>query len=214
MKKLLLLAVAVMAAVAAQAQIPDRVKEIMDKCSQKMNNPAGLEIDMKLHVGMVVISMNGTMKVYSKGDKAKSIVSIKMMGQEIKHVSGFDGENDWELKPAVKKDEKDSLIITKADKKAKGDYDMDLDMTDTYGKAELKEKGKFYVITFTKPKDKDDPKKSIVKISKESYYLQEMEGKMGIGTMTMTVEKYKVGVSDDKLRLDPDEFPGAVVVRK
>ena len=54
----------------AQAQIPAEVTEIMKKCGEKFNNNNGLELDMKLHVGAVIISMDGTMKMCMKGDKS------------------------------------------------------------------------------------------------------------------------------------------------
>ena len=56
---------------------------------------------------------------------------------------------------------------------------MDLDLDKHYKKAVLKEKGPFYVITFTGPLTKDDPKKTVVKIVKATYYLQEVESKVG-----------------------------------
>ena len=205
---------ALMAAIDVQAQIPDKVKDIMQKCSEKMENPAGLEIDMNIHLGMVVLSMNGSAKMYSKGDLSRSKVVFKVLGREMREESGFDGVNEWEFKSADNKNAKDTLIIKKADKKSKGDYDMDFDMEDDYKKAELKEKGKFYIITFSQPKDKDTPKKATMKISKETYYFQEMEAKMGIASMKMTAEKFKIGVSDDVFRFSPDDFPGAVIVRK
>ena len=57
-----LLMLLVQLSMAVSAQIPAEVTEVLKKCSEKMENPAGLELDMKLHAGMKIISMNGTMK--------------------------------------------------------------------------------------------------------------------------------------------------------
>lgn len=213
MKKMLMLLL-VMTSIALQAQIPAQVKDILQKCSDKMDNPAGIEMDLKLHLGMVVMSFNGSIKMCEKGDKSFSIVSVKAMGKEMYTEQGYDGTQEWEFTKATGKEERDSLIITKKTKKSKGEYDVDLDFDKEYSKAKLKETSKFWEITFTEPKDKDAPKKTTVKIVKNTYMLHEIEAKQSIATMRMTVTKMKVGVSDDVFKLDMQKFPNAVVVRK
>ena len=199
---------------AVSAQIPAEVTEVLKKCTEKMENPAGLELDTKLHAGMKIISMNGTMKMFMKGDKSFEMITMKAMGREIYSESGFDGEQEWEYKKAISKSDADSLIITKTAKKKKGDNDLDMDMDKEYRTAKMKLKGPNYEITFTDPIEKDTPKKSILKINKDNFYLYEMTAKDGIMTMRITVTKIKVGVPDSRFKFDESKYAGAVVVRK
>ena len=194
------------------AQVPAEVIDVMKKCEAKMDNPAGLEMDCDVHAKVLVISMNGTLKSYSKGKKSRDIMSMKAMGQDFSEESGFDGVNEWIYKKAESKKTKDSLIIKKADKNSEANLDME--MYKDYKNAKMKISGKYYEITFTGPLKKDDPKKMIIKIDKDNYNFREMWGKQGPGSMRVTVKKIKIGVSDDVFKLDPKNYPGAVVVRK
>ena len=83
-----------------------------------------------------------------------------------------------------------------------------------YKKAKLKTTDKFYEITFTEPLKKDTPKKSIIRIVKDTYMLHQYETKVSIASMKMTVTKIKLGVSDNVFVFDPKKYPNAVVVRK
>lgn len=212
--RLLLLTLLVQVSMGVGAQIPAEVKEVLRKCSEKMDNPAGVEVDVKLHVGMKIISMNGTVKSFSKGDKSLEQMTVKGMGVEEYSETGFDGEQEWEYKKAMKKGDADSLIISKTTKKKKGDNDLDFDMDKEYRKAKMKLKGANYEITFTDPIDKDAPSKSIMKINKDNFYFYEMTVKSGLMTMRLTVNKIKVGVPDSQFIFDESKYKGAVVVRK
>ena len=197
-----------------QAQIPTEVKDIMKKCAEKMKSDNGLEIDLKLHVGAVIASMDGTMKMYRKGDKSFSIVNFKVKGHEIYRETGYDGTQTWSYEKAVDKDERDTLTITKGAQKKKEKFSVDMGLDKEYKKAKLKTTDKFYEITFTGPLKKDTPKKSIVRIVKDTYMLHQYETKVSIATMKMTVTKVKLGVSDNVFVFDPKKYPNAVVVRK
>ena len=78
-----MVAVAMMTVMSVQAQIPADVKAILQKCSEKNNHSNGYEMDMKLHVGAVIASMNGTMKMYKKGDKSFSVTKMKVLDREV-----------------------------------------------------------------------------------------------------------------------------------
>ena len=215
MRKVLLLAVAaLMAVISAQAQIPAEVKDILQKCGEKSHHTGGTEIDMKLHVGAVIASMNGTMKMYKKGDKSFSVVDMKALGRVIHTEKGFDGTQEWKYSKASDDEERDTLAITKSAKKSKDKYSINLGLDKEYKKAKLKTTDKFYEITFTDPLKKDTPKKSIIRIDKGKYLLHEYETKVGIASMKMTVTRIKYGVSDNVFVLDPKNYPNAVVVRK
>ena len=200
--------------VAVQAQIPEEVKDIMKKSAEKFKNDNGLEIDMKLHVGVVIMSMDGTMKMYRKGDKSFSIVNFKVKGHEMYRETGYDGTQTWSYEKAVDKDERDTLTITKGAQKKKEKFSVDMGLDKEYKKAKLKTTDKFYEITFTGPLTKDMPKKSIIRIVKDTYMLHQYETKVSIASMKMTVTKIKLGLSDNVFFFNPKKYPNAVVVRK
>ena len=213
MRKLLTIALLLLSMV-SQAQIPAEVKDILQKCGEKSHHSGGTEIDMKLHVGAVIASMNGTMKMYKKGDKSFSVVNMKVLGREIHTEKGFDGTQEWIYSKASHDDERDTLAITKSAKKSKDKYSINLGLDKEYKKAKLKTTDKFYEITFTDPLKKDTPKKSIIRIDKDKYLLHEYETKVSVASVKMTVTRIKYGVSDNMFVLDPKKYPNAVVVRK
>ena len=215
MRKVLLLAVAaLMAVISAQAQIPAEVKDILQKCGEKSHHTGGTEIDMKLHVGAVIASMNGTMKMYKKGDKSFSVVQMKALGHDIYHETGFDGTQTWRYSKAADDEERDTLTITKGALKKKDKFAIDMGLDMKYKKAKLKTTDKHYEITFTEPLNKEMPRKSIIRIDKNKYLLHEYETKVSIASMKMTVTRIKYGVSDNVFVFDPKKYPNAVVVRK
>ncbi len=212
--KTIMLLMLLMTAIGMQAQIPSEVIEVMRKCDEKMKNPKGLEMDMDIHMKYLVFSMNGTVKCYQKGDKNKEITTMKVLGKEVKQESGFDGTQEWEFKPSEKKNGKDSLIITTTNQKSKSDNDINFDMDKDYKKATMKLKGANYEITFSDPISKDSPKKTTIKINKDTYYFYEMSFKESGATVRMTVKKIKIGADDKVFKFDPSQYPTAVVVRK
>ena len=214
MKKNLMMMLLLVLSIGMQAQIPTEVKDIMKKCAEKMKSDNGLEIDLKLHVGAVIASMDGTMKMYRKGDKSFSIVNFKVKGHEIYRETGYDGTQTWSYEKAVDKDERDTLTITKGAQKKKEKFSVDMGLDKEYKKAKLKTTDKFYEITFTGPLTKDTPKKSIIRIVKDTYMLHQYETKVSIASVKMTVTKIKFGVSDNVFAFDPKKYPNAVVVRK
>ena len=215
MKKIsVMVAVAIMTAMSVQAQIPAEVKDILEKCAEKNHHSGGYELDMKLHVGAVIASMNGTMKMCMKGEKSFSVIQMKVMGHEIYTETGFDGTQTWRYSKAADDEERDTLTITKGALKKKDKFAIDMGLDMKYKKAKLKTTDKHYEITFTEPLNKETPKKSIIRIDKNKYLLHEYETKVSIASVKMTVTRIKYGVSDNMFVLDPKKYPNAVVVRK
>jgi hypothetical protein len=216
MKRFLVMAVvAMMATMSAMAQFPENVKEVLKKCDEKMDYPSGMVIDMTLKVKVAILSMNGTLKVYSKGDKNFTVMTMKAMGKEISTEYGFDGQQEWDYEPASSKKEKDSLIITKTTKPQNNDYDINMDYEKDYRTAKMKDKGLYYEIDFANRINKDAPKKLTIKIAKDTYYLREIKMPAGsIGSATMTVTKVTKGCSDNWFKLDMNRYKNAVVVRR
>ena len=215
MKKILLMvAVALMTAMCVQAQIPAEVKDILKKCSEKNHHTGGAELDIKLHVGAVIASMNGTMKMYRKGDKSFSIVQMKALGHEIYHETGFDGTQTWRYSKAADDEERDTLTITKGALKKKDKFSLDMGLDMKYKKAKLKTTDKHYEITFTDPLNKETPRKAIIRIDKNKYLLHEYETKVRLASVKMTITRIKYGVSDNMFVLDTKKYPNAVIIRK
>ena len=213
-KSLIMVVAALMISASAMAQIPANIMDVLNKCDQKMDDPNGMIIDMTLKSKILVLSLNGTMRMYEKGDKSFCEVNIKALGKEMRTEQGFDGQQNWEFEAALSKKERDTLTITKGAQKKKEKFAVNMGMDKEYKKAKLKTTDKFYEITFTGPLTKDTPKKSIIRIVKDTYMLHQYETKVSIASVKMTVTKIKLGVSDNVFNFDPKKYPNAVVVRK
>lgn len=202
----------------AQAQIDPQATEIMRKCEKVMSNPAGMEMTMTVEARMVVKLSGMTATVAMKNEKSRATVVMKVLGREIRMDEGFDGTQEWSYRhidfKKKGKEVKDTLTIKKSAKKSESDYDIDFNIDKDYKTATVKVSGRYYELTFTNPVKKDDPKKVVVKIDKDKYYFREMKAKQSGVSMTMTVTKIKLGVSDDIFKFDPKNYPNAVIVRK
>lgn len=215
MKKLFCILFLVFFGAAAYAQVPAEVETVLKKCSEKMHNPAGLEMDLNLTAKMLaVFSAKGTVKMYAKGDKSLAKMKITVLGREIRSETGNDGNQQWIYKPAVLDGGKDTIIFLTGSGKKKGEYDLDFNLHNEYRKAKMKEKNGRYEITFSDPKDKDMPSKTIMVINKSDYTFHEMQVKDGANGFTMTATRIKFGVNDAILTFDPKRYPNAVTVRR
>lgn len=208
---------------AVQAQIPAEVSEMMRKCEANMNHASGCEYDMNVHMSMMVMSIDMKMVIAQKNGKSLVRTSMSKMGREMTTENGFDGHQSWSFKHVKLTDKdkkkgkeyKDTLTITKGAKAEKDDeFELEFDFDKSYRKATVKQSGRYKVITFSNPVDKDDPKKVTVKVDTEKMLLREVSMKESIAKITMTVTRVKYGVSDNFFVLDTSKFPGAVIVRK
>ncbi len=215
MKKLLTTLCFLAGIVFCQAQIPAEVESVLKKCSDKMHNPEGVEMDMRLNV-KAVVSFNGTIKIYAKGENSLSKMRMKILGRDVKTETGSNGKQDWIFKQALTEEDKDTLILTNftSKKGKKGDYDLDFDLHNEYRKAKMKEKDGRYEITFSDPKDKEMPAKTIMVVNKSDYAFYQMSVKDGIVGFTMTATNIKYGVSDATFSLDQKRYANAVVVKR
>lgn len=195
------------------AQIPAKVNEIMQNVDRVMGHSEnGSTIKMTMNVSMLVSMGSVKITSYDKGDKSYSVVDGSILGKKINQVTGDDGIQHWEYDSLT-----DSLIISKSKEvKEKGEYDLDLDMSEDYRKASLKEKKDYYEITFTEPIDKKDtPSKTELKIRKNDYMFMEMTAKMGAIKITMKLDDIKMSVSDDQVFVfDKSKFPTAKIEYK
>ena len=213
MKKILLLSVTLVAVVTgAMAQIPAEVTAVMDKCHAAMDNPNGLEytMDMKVAMGPVTLT-NSQMVMGSKGEMNRSSVTFKVLDHSMTFLSGFDGNESWEVQSYGKQD---TIRISKG-KKDKDNDGADLDLAKGFRKAKMKLKDGYYEIDFSDPADKkSEMKKLALKISAKNYYLREMRTSAKGARVVMTITKVKVGLPDNYFKLDLGKYPNAVVVRE
>ena len=218
MKRILVMVVAaMMVAVNVNAQIDSQVIEVLKKSQEKMSSPLGTEIEMTVDVTLMVKLSAMKMKALEKNNKLRVIMESKMFGEELMVETGFDGQQEWNYmhrKGEGSKAKRDTLTITKTTKKPKNENAIDFGIYKNYKTAKMKLDGQYYEITFTKPVKKDSPSKVVMKIDKDKYYFREMTTKVKGTTMTMKLNKIKIGVSDDVFKLDLKKYPNAVVVRK
>ena len=215
MKRQVLLIVALMlVAAGAVAQIPANVMDVLNKCDEKMSDPKGIILDMTLKTKILIMSVNGTVKMCEKGEKSYIQMTAKAMGKEMRVEHGFDGQQDWEFAAATSKKERDTLTITKTNKANKDDFSLDLDVDKMYKTAKMKEKGLYYEISLSDRIDPQAPKKMSLKIAKNNYNLREVVYSEGGAKITMTVTKIMHGCSDSWFKLDMNRYKNAVVVRK
>ena len=192
---LFLAAVLALAATTAHAQISQEIVNIMKKSQAVLDNPSGVEMVMSIRSGMGPLSMTTNMTTYSKGDKSLILMSMKILGREVKTEVGCDGTQVWKYKSRIKTkdvDRRDTLFISPAKKgnKISGGNEIDFNL------------------------HKEMPKKSIMRIRKNNYHFYEMESKQSGVSVRMTASKIKFGVSDNIFKLDMKKFPGATVIRK
>lgn len=199
----------------ALGQIDNQIITILEHCDKVMHNPAGTEISMSLNIkAMVVFSSSGTMTTYSKGEKSFTKAKMKILGKDITTYNGSDGKEDWMYRPAILDGENDTIYISKSDSSPKKDDYINLNIHKQYSVGKMKELDNYYEISFSKPKDKDFPKKTTLKINKKDYSLKEMSMKDTSFSMKLTITRIKFGVSDDVVTFNPKKFPGAKIIRR
>ena len=211
MKKALFSILLFLCSIGVSAQIPARVTEIMNKVNDVMDIETGSILEMKMSISMLVSMGSVNIKSYQKDNKEYSVIEGSILGKQVKQISGDDGIKHWEFDSLT-----DSLIITKSEDAEKSEYDLDLSLSKDYKKATLKDKSKYYEITFTDPYDeKETPSRTVIKIRKEDYMFEEMSAKMGPLKMTMTLVNFQKTVPNDKYFVfRQSDFPNAKIEYK
>ena len=167
-------------------------------------------MDMKVAMGPVTLT-NSQMVMGSKGEMNRSSVTFKVLDQSMTFLSGFDGNESWEVQNYGKQD---TIRISKG-MKDKDNDGADLDLAKGFRKAKMKLKDGYYEIDFSDPADKkSEMKKLALKISAKNYYLREMRTSAKGARVVMTITKVKVGLPDNYFKLDLGKYPNAVVVRE
>lgn len=187
------------------AQTPEEVVERMS-AEFKKGDSLGMSFDFAMSIPIL-----GTFKStnYTLGDKMR--LEISERGK--KSISWSDGKTSWEYDS-----EKNEVKIThekpKEKKEESGDTGLVTSVSDGYDLSfDKNTDAKTWYITCKKSKsnkDKDDPKRIDIAVSKANYMCVYMKTKAkGIG---ISMENFKLGVTEAQVTFNPAEFPGAKII--
>ncbi len=216
--KVFILLLMLLASTASRAQVAQNIIDVMKKCESVMDRPEGVEITMDMRTRVLLFNVKGSMVSCTKGKKWLMKTNLKVLKATMRTVDGSDGKQQWSYKTEYgakkKESNRDTLHIHPATAKAKSETALTFDLYNHYNKAKMKENDKFYEIEFSNPKEDDSPKKTLIRIVKDTYRFHQMEMKQSGATIKLTATKIKYGVDDQVFQLNPDDFPKTVIDRK
>jgi hypothetical protein len=196
---------ATMASMNLRAQTPEEVVERMNTEFSK-GDSLGMSFDFVMSIPIL-----GTFRStnYTLGDKLKIELNVK--GNKV--ITWNDGTTEWEYDS-----EKNEVKITKAkpkeDNENSGNTDLVTSVSEGYDLSfDKKTNDKVWYIVCKKNKsnkDKDDPKRIDLAISKADYSTIYMKTKAkGIG---ISMENFKLGVTEAQVTFNPANYPNAKII--
>jgi len=202
---------AMIASINLHAQTPEQVVERMITELNK-GDSLGMTFDLVMSIPIL-----GTFRSTNSvlGDKMRLEVSEK----DKRSISWDDGTTNWEYDS-----EKNEVEITKSkhegedkeSKEEKGDMELFQGLTEGYDLSfEKKTDDKVWYILCKKKKsnkDKDDPKQMNLAVSKADYSCIYLKAKMK--GVTVSMENFKIGVTEEQVTFNAAEFPGVKIVDK
>ena len=204
MKRLIALFALIAWAIPALAQTPEEILSRMEEAvSQHESDGVVMTIDIK-------IPLLGTLSTtaWSLGDKMRG--EMKMGGES--SIVWSDGVTQWSYTP------KENTIEIENDKpKASGEADSEMfkGITEGYDVSIKKETDEAWYFQCKKSKsnkEKDDPKKMEVVVSKSTYFPISLSAKLH--GVTTTIRNIGFGVTEEQVTFDMSKYPGAKVVDK
>ena len=194
-----------MAPMNLRAQTPEEVVERMNAEIRK-GDSLGMSFDF-----MMSIPILGEFRStnYTLGDKLK----IELLAKDKKVTSWNDGITEWEYDT-----EKNEVKITNAkpreNKANSGDTNLITGVSEGYDLSfDRKTNDKVWYIVCKKNKsnkDKDDPKRIDLAVSKADYSTIYMKTKAkGIG---ISMENFHIGVTEKDVTFNPADYPNAKIV--
>lgn len=204
MKRLIALFALFAWAIPALAQTPEEILSRMEaEVSQHESDGVIMTIDIK-------IPLLGTLSTtaWSLGDKMRGEIS---MGGE-RTIVWSDGVTQWSYTP------KENTIEIEHDKpKASNEADSEMfkGITEGYDVSIKKETDEAWYFLCKKSKnnkEKDDPKKMEVVISKSTYFPISLSAKLR--GVTTTIRNIGFGVKEEQVTFNIDRYPGAKIVDK
>ena len=194
-----------MAPMNLRAQTPEEVVERMNAEFRK-GDSLGMSFDFVMSIPILGEFRSTN---YTLGDKLK----IELFAKGNKITSWNDGTTEWEynleknevkITNAKPKEEKDNLGDTGLVTGVSEGYDLSFDK---------KTNDKVWYIVCKKNKsnkEKDDPKRIDLAVSKADYSTIYMNTKAkGIG---LSLENFKVGVTEKEVTFNPADYPNATIV--
>lgn len=201
---------AMMASINLHAQTPEQVVERM---TAELNKGDSLGTTFDLVMSIPIL---GTFRSTNSvlGDKMR----IEVTEKDKKSISWDDGTTSWEYDS-----EKNEVEITNSkrenneeSKENTGDMELFQGLAEGYDLSfEKKTDDKVWYILCKKSKsnkDKDDPKQMNVAVSKADYSCIYLKTKMK--GVTVSMENFKIGVTEEQVTFNPAEFPGVKIVDK
>ena len=200
------LAATLIAGTMLSAQTPE---EIVQKMSTEMQRGEAEGFAMDLSIKMPII---GTVTAHNliNGKKLKSTI----VGKDRISVSWSDPTTKWEYESTTGEitiSSKDSPTAENNDT----DYGIPDGIVDGYKLKLRKETPEAWYILCKKArdnKDKDDPKKMELVVSKATYLPVCISSKRSL--ISVMIENYTLGVPESSVTFNPDEFPEAKIIDK
>lgn len=187
------------------SQTPEEVVELMNAEIRK-GESLGMSFDFVMSIPIL-----GEFKTtnYTLGDKLK----IDMSDKDKKKINWNDGTTEWEYDS-----EKNEVKITNAKPREKnensGDTELVTGVNEGYDLSfDRKTDANAWYIVCKKNKsnkDKDDPKRIDLAVSKADYSTIYMKTKLkGI---TISMENFKIGVTEKDVTFNPADYPTAKII--
>ena len=196
---------AMMAPMKLRAQTPEEVVERMNAEIRK-GDSLGMSFDFMMSIPIIGEFRSTN---YTLGDKLK----IELLAKDKKVTSWNDGITEWEYDT-----EKNEVKITNAkpreNKANSGDTNLITGVSEGYDLSfDRKTNDKVWYIVCKKNKsnkDKDDPRRIDLAVSKADYSTIYMKTKAkGIG---ISMENFHIGVTEKDVTFNPADYPNAKIV--
>ena len=196
---------AMMASMNLRAQTPEEVVERMNSELRK-GDSLGMTFDFVMSIPIL-----GEFKStnYTLGDKLR----VDLIDKDKKTINWSDGTTEWEYDS-----EKNEVKITNAKPKEEntnsGDANLVTGVSEGYDLSfDKKTDDEVWYITCKKNKsnkDKDDPKRIDLAVSKADYSTVYMKTKSN--GIRISMENFKIGVSEAQVTFNPADYPNAKII--
>ena len=208
MKRVFLIVCFVVAMIAPTNLLAQTPEEVVERMNVELNkgDSLGLAFDFVMSIPIL-----GEFRAtsYTLGKKLR----MEMIKDGKKNISWTDGTTDWDY-DAETNEIKITNAKPKEESETSGNVGLAKGATEGYDLSfEKKTNDKVWYIFCKKSKsnkDKDDPKKMYIAVSKADYSCVYLKTKMkGIG---ISMENCKVGVTEKQVTFNPAEFPSAKII--
>lgn len=213
MKRFFFLALAIpalffLSAKPLSAQEELTVEQILSAVSEQMDRgqTEGIEMDFEMKLPIV-----GTINSHSltRGDRSR--IDVKAEGKH--SISWLDAYDDWTYEV-----EEGTITVTKrksSGSESKNDINSYGDLTEGYESKIVSETPDAWVIVCKKlksNKEKDDPKRIDLTVSKKTFLPIYFGAKVSI--VTVAFKNVRIGVDEESVIFRPEDYPGITIVDK